>query len=210
MDDVWRAVRWTKNRGPYQAYTPPLRDPSTGTVAYGAQEKADLLARQFFPTPPPTNLDDIWRYNYPEPINVPEFRDHEVRRTLHSVKADKAPGPDGITNWVLQAVSHVLILSLTALYNQCVQLGYCPEHFRDAATIALCKPGKPDYSIPKVYRLIALLNTLSKLLEALIASWISYLAEAHGLLPDNHFGGRKGQGMENALHTVLEVPVMKT
>lgn len=22
MEDVWRAVRWTKNRGPYQAYIP--------------------------------------------------------------------------------------------------------------------------------------------------------------------------------------------
>jgi ribonuclease HI len=33
---------------------------------------------------------------------------------------------------------------------------------------------------------------------------MSYLAEAHGLLPDNHFGGRKGQGTENALHAALE------
>jgi hypothetical protein len=28
---------------------------------------------------------------------------HEALRTLHAVKADKAPGPDGITNRVLQA-----------------------------------------------------------------------------------------------------------
>ncbi|KAF7174489.1 hypothetical protein CNMCM5623_007539 [Aspergillus felis] len=184
MDDVWRAVRWTKNRGPYQAYTPPLRDPRTGSVAYGAKEKVDLLARQFFPSPPPANLDDLRGYDYPEPIS--------------------APGPDGITNRVLQAVSHVLVPGLTGLYNQCIRLGYCPEHFRDAATVALRKPGKPDYSIPNAYRPIALLNTLSKLLEALVASRMSYLAEAHSLLPENHFGGRKGQGTENALHAALE------
>ncbi|KAF7174349.1 hypothetical protein CNMCM5623_007004 [Aspergillus felis] len=204
MDDVWRAVRWTKNRGPYQAYTPPLRDPRTGSVAYGAEEKADLLARQFFPSPPPANLDDLRGYDYPEPISVPEFREHEVLSTLRSVKPDKAPGPDGITNRVLQAVSHVLVPGLTSLYNQCIRLGYCPEHFRDAATVALRKPGKPDYSVPKAYRPIALLNTLSKLLEALVASRMSYLAETHGLLPENHFGGRKGQGTENALHAALE------
>lgn len=58
--------------------------------------------------------------------------------------------------------------------------------------------------MPKAYRPIALLNTLSKLLEALIASRMSYLAEAHGLLPDNHFGGRRGQGTETALHAALE------
>ncbi|KAJ8150722.1 hypothetical protein LV165_007476 [Aspergillus fumigatus] len=65
-------------------------------------------------------------------------------------------------------------------------------------------PESRIYSVPKAYRPIALLNTLSKLLEALIASRMSYLAEAHGLLPDNHFGGRRGQGTENALHAALE------
>jgi hypothetical protein len=65
-------------------------------------------------------------------------------------------------------------------------------------------PESRIYSVPKAYRPIALLNTLSKLLEALIASRMSYLAEAHGLLPDNHFGGRRGQGTETALHAALE------
>ncbi|KMK58218.1 hypothetical protein Y699_03638 [Aspergillus fumigatus Z5] len=167
MEDVWRAVRWTKNRGPYQAYTP----------LFGI----------------PASLDDLRGYDYPEPLSVPEFKEHEVLCALRSVKPDKAPGPDRITNRVLQAAGHVLVPCLTGLYNQCIRLGYCPEHFRDAATIALRKPGKPD------------LLSAKGLLEALIASRMSYLAEAHGLLPDNHFGGRRGQGTENALHAALEV-----
>jgi hypothetical protein len=61
-----------------------------------------------------------------------------------------------------------------------------------------------DYSVPKAYRPIALLNTVGKVLEAVIASRISYLAEAHHLLPESHYGARKGRGTETALHVLLE------
>lgn len=42
------------------------------------------------------------------------------------------------------------------------------------------------------YRPISLLNTLGKLLEAVIARRLSYLAEKHGLLSDTLSGGRPG------------------
>jgi ribonuclease HI len=63
----------------------------------------------------------------------------------------------------------------------------------------LRKPGKPDYSLPDAYRPISLLNTLGKLLEAVIARRLSYLAEKHGLLPNSQFGGRPGRITEQAL-----------
>jgi hypothetical protein len=48
----------------------------------------------------------------------------------------------------------------------------------------LRKPRKSDYSIPGAYYPISLLNTLGKLLEAVIARRLSYFAEKHGLLLD--------------------------
>jgi hypothetical protein len=50
--------------------------------------------------------------------------------------------------------------------------------------MVLRKPGKPDYSLLGAYRPILLLNTLSKLLEVVIARRLSYFAEHYGLLPD--------------------------
>jgi hypothetical protein len=47
----------------------------------------------------------------------------------------------------------------------------------------LHKPNKPDYSKPKAYRPISLLETFSKGLEAVVARRLSYLAETHRLLP---------------------------
>jgi hypothetical protein len=48
----------------------------------------------------------------------------------------------------------------------------------------LRKPEKEDYSDLSAYRPIALLNTLGKTLEAVIASRIRETAETYGLLLD--------------------------
>ena len=49
-------------------------------------------------------------------------------------------------------------------------------------TVVLRKEGKADYSIPGSYRPIALENTLSKILEKVIADRIADTAEEHALL----------------------------
>ncbi|EMD67050.1 hypothetical protein COCSADRAFT_47030, partial [Bipolaris sorokiniana ND90Pr] len=46
----------------------------------------------------------------------------------------------------------------------------------------LKKPSKPDYSIPKAYRVITLLSYLGKVIERIIAKRLSYLAETTSLL----------------------------
>jgi hypothetical protein len=65
--------------------------------------------------------------------------------------------------------------------------------WKTAMIVVLRKRGKPDYSAPGAYRPISLLNTLGKLLEAVMAKLLSYYAGAHRLLPDTQFGGRPGR-----------------
>jgi Reverse transcriptase (RNA-dependent DNA polymerase) len=154
-----------------------------------------MLAETFLPRPPPADLTDIEGCEYPEQLPVPEFNEKEVYRAIHR------PGPDGIPNRILQLASKSLTPLLTLIFNHCIRAGYCPAHFRNAEMVAIRKPGKPDYSIPKAFRPIALLNTIGKVLEGLLACRISYLAEIYDLLPDNHFGGRRA---ETVLHAVVE------
>lgn len=45
---------------------------------------------------------------------------------------------------------------------------------------------------------------MGKALEAVIATRLSYLVEAHSLLPQNHVGGRRGRSCEHAIHLLLE------
>ena len=48
----------------------------------------------------------------------------------------------------------------------------------------LRKPGKKDYNIPSAFRLIALLDTLGKILESIISERIRYVVEKYKTLPD--------------------------
>jgi len=52
-------------------------------------------------------------------------------------------------------------------------------------TVILRKEGKVDYLIPGSYRPIALENTLSKILEKVIADYIVDTVEEHALLPQS-------------------------
>ena len=55
----------------------------------------------------------------------------------------------------------------------------------------LRKPSKPDYSDPKAYRVISLLNCLGKVSERILAQRLGYLAETTSLLHPSQIGGRK-------------------
>ena len=201
---LWNLVKWAKNRSnTTAACTPPLLKPN-GELAHEHQDKAQLLRQSLFPPPAMADLSDIEGYQYPPAIQCPDITGPEVEKAIRGASPNKAPGGDGITNGILQQVLDIILPHLKVLFNACLRLGYCPAHFRDAVTVVLRKPGKDDYAQPKSYRPIALLNTLGKALEAVIANRLAYLADTHGLLPSRHTGGRKLASAEHAMHFLLQ------
>ena len=84
-----------------------------------------------------------------------------------------------------------LVQALSTLLNRCWAAEYYPKQFRTARTIVLRKPDtsdKRDYSDPGAWRPIALLSTLGKVFESVIAQRLSNLAEQHNLLLDTQMG----------------------
>ena len=69
--------------------------------------------------------------------------------------------------------------------------------------VVLRKPEKPNYSILKAYKPITLLNTLAKLLSAVIVEQLMFYAEKHSLLPLNHFEGRAKRTASDAVHLLV-------
>ncbi|KAE9391418.1 hypothetical protein BT96DRAFT_756936, partial [Gymnopus androsaceus JB14] len=91
--------------------------------------------------------------------------DTEVIEALDNTSNTSAPGFSQQSykqvKWALQSQREILI----ALYRQCLHAGYHPKTWRWAIAVALRKPRKPDYSEPRAYRLITLLECLGKVLE---------------------------------------------
>jgi hypothetical protein len=78
-----------------------------------------------------------------------------------------------------------------------------PQSWRTAKIVILRNPGKPDYTVPKAYRPISLLPTISKILEKIVARRLSFLAETYDLLPANYFGGGPKRSSEQAVECYL-------
>ena len=93
---------------------------------------------------------------------------------------------------------------ITRLFQVYLDLGYHPRRFKEANTIILKKPKKADYSEPKSYRPIALLDTIGKALETVISKRLSAIAEQYKLLPDQQIGAKKGRSVKTALESLTE------
>jgi hypothetical protein len=76
------------------------------------------------------------------------------------------------------------------VFSLFVNHGYHPVCWKKVTGVILKKPGKPDYSVSKAYRIIALLNCLGKISESIIAKRLRALAELTSLLHLSQMGGR--------------------
>ena len=202
---LWKLTKWARTRDKQPpSITPALTHPITKQQVPDPAEKAKLFREIFFPVPPEADLSDIATTEYPEGIPLPPITKKEVVDAINAAASYKAPGPDGLPNRALQVAAPLLADHLTRLFNQSLHLNYWPTSFRESVTVVLRKPDKDDYTVPKAYRPIALLNTLSKVMEAVIAKRLSYLVETHNILPQKHIGGRRLRSTEDALHTIVE------
>ena len=201
---LWKMVKWAKIRGTLApTCTPTLMKPDRELVQE-VEEKAEVLRQSFFPPSRSADLVDIIGYEYPQCIECPEITASEIEKAIRGAAPNKAPGIDAIPNGILHKTLDIMLPSLQRLFNVCLRQGYCPAHFKGTTTVVLRKPGKDDYTQPKSYRPIALLNTLGKGLEIIIANRLTYLADTRHLLPSRHTGGRKLASTDHAIHLFLQ------
>ena len=157
----------------------------------------------FFPPPPAKTI--IPDYVYPEPLKVwGYFSREDIHKVIKKLKAYKAPGEDGIQNIVIQECVDMIINYLYYIYRAVLKLNEYPSHWLIVLTIILRKAGKAAYNVAKSYHPIGLLDTLGKLLSALVAADLSYITEKHNLLPPSQFGRRPGRCTTDAMHLVVQ------
>ena len=74
---------------------------------------------------------------------------------------------------------------LPTLLSPLVERGHHPSSLKAAEGVVLDKPGKASYDSPASYRVIVLLETLSKILERLIANRLALQAREIGMIHPN-------------------------
>lgn len=120
------------------------------------------------------------REQYPCPQ---ELEEGEVGKLMNKLKTGKAAGIDGVPNEILKWTKDIVVPYLECLFKACIALRHEPDQFKEARTVILRKPEKDNYTDPGNWRPIALLPSIGKLLEAIIAHRLRDLNSKHGILP---------------------------
>ena len=120
------------------------------------------------------------------------------------VKANTAPGIDGVPNEILKNVIKAYPEILPGAFNCCLRER---RFFIDWKKQSLVLPRKGNKALEDAssYRPICLLNTMGKLLEELILQRLKALfVGEHGLL-ENQFGFRKGKSTVDSIQAVDKI-----
>ncbi|MBW0519607.1 hypothetical protein O181_059322 [Austropuccinia psidii MF-1] len=192
---VFQAYKFTKlsNSGNIL----PLRN-NEGNMILDNKTKAKILFEGTSVINNQVDTSDIAHIYFDPQFTFPPITTQEIARALEELPKKKAPGPDQIANELLKETSFLLAPHLEKVFNSCLRNGYFPTSWKKAVTAIIRKAGKDDYSDPKSYRPIALLNTLGKLFEKIINDRLSFWAEHTGTLANGHMGGRPGRSIYDA------------
>ena len=138
-------------------------------MLYDATQKSNVLNKYFCSI---TKLND-------DDAVLPDFHDRceniisqvivteqEVIDMLCTLNANKAVGPDIISNRMLVSVKEEISKPLCSLFNKSLREKVFPSDWKIAHVIPLFKNG--DKSLPSNYRPISLLSCVSKVLEKII------------------------------------------
>ena len=131
-----------------------------------------------------------------------QLKEGEVRKLIDMLKDPKAGGIDGVTNKFLKLAQDIIVPYLEHLFSACIRLGHEPSCFKQAKTIILRKPGKPSH-LPGSWRPIALLSSVGKLLERIVAHRLRDLNLEYNILPKTQFG-IAGRCTTKALQKLLD------
>ena len=183
LTNLWEAARWHHGRSSSRI---PLILGASG-LTHEPADMATTFGSRFFPPHPvaidPDQPDD------PPPTTTRPFIDitqDEVATSLKATSNKSAPGWSGINYKLLKWAFTLQPQRFVDLFNHSLKLGHHP--WKEAKVVVLAKPQRPDYSLPKAYRPISLLECCGKLLEKIIANRLLSDLNLFRLLPANQFG----------------------
>ncbi|CAG2244881.1 unnamed protein product [Mytilus edulis] len=184
---------------------PPLKD--NMNLISDDLEKAELLNCYFsaqmhlgqhendLPALPPLSFLTVERLQ--EIVAVEE----DVLKYLRQSNPHKSCGPDGISNHILKYCAHSLYKPLTKLFNFSLHSGVYPSLWKVSNVCPVYK-NKGDKNIMSNYRPIALLSSVSKILEKVIYKAIYEFCEFNDLLISENSGFKKNDSTVNQLITI--------
>jgi hypothetical protein len=201
LTSLWRLTRWTKNK------SHALRKVSKmSALKYHDQivdtfdEKFELFKSIFFFASSSIDLRNIKKFYY---SNAAEclviIIENEIIRIIDRTTFDKISSSNEIMNRFIKTCSNTLTKLLISLFQICATHVYHSIVFKTVNIITLKKSRKVDYITSKIYKSIALLNIIEKVMKFIMCKKNFWLAKIHRFLLESHMNVRSNRSIETAL-----------
>ncbi len=154
-------------------------------------EKTTFLAERFFLSLN-TDLSDIANQSFEGEQGRQRFELYrsidadEITQIIHQTEVWKALRNDYLFIGFLKMYGRPLATIITKITNASFVYEYFLKCLYNVDVIILVKPGKSQKAkqTPEIYRPIALLNTIDKVMETAICKYLSDIIEEYRLLPE--------------------------
>ena len=130
-------------------------------------------------------------------LNDIVLTDSSILKILKSLNMYKASGPDGINNIVLKKCAESLTYPLKLIFRKSLDDGKFPASWKIANICPIYKKG--DKQMAENYRPIALLSTLSKVLERVVYNQLYEFCRLNNILTERNSGFKKTDSAINQL-----------
>lgn len=134
-------------------------------------------------------------------FNFVFVNERDVLQSISSVKSN-AVGLDNMSIKILNLVSSPLMDYLVHIINSCIEVSVFPDAWKQALIVPVPKKSPP--SCLGDLRPISILPTLSKVFEKILASQLCRHLDAHGIIPENQSGFRRGYSCTTAIAHIVD------
>ena len=137
-------------------------------------------------------LDDYAHISF-QRAKCPELSDinfthDDIKEAVRTLRTSSAPGPDGISAFLLKKYIDVLVIPLHYIWRTSLDTGQMPEGTIQSIITPIFKGG--NRSLPKDYRPVALTNHSTKIFERVLRKALIHHIESNHLLNDAQHGFR--------------------
>ena len=161
-------------------------------VVIMTQNKIEIIFKIHFSFLSIVFMNDIKKFVYfSSTENDKTMTYREIMKVVYKINSNKTSKINKIINKTLRQFARIIIKQIYFLFDKCIKENIQSSHFKKVFTIMLRKSNKKNYTKLLLYKSIALLNTLNKMLKLIMSKRFRYVVETLNMLLNIQMKTRK-------------------
>ena len=165
-----------------------------------AQNKIEIMFEIHFSFSSTIFIKNVAKFNYFSSIDdKTSMTRRKIIKVIHKINLNKTFKINKIINKTLRQLARIVIKQICFFFNKCIKKKIQSSHFKKIFTIMLRKSKKKNYSKSSMYKSIALLNTLNKMLKSIVFERIRYVVKMMKTFSNIQMNARKQRSINMIL-----------